>query len=176
MSSGMVLKGLLAFMLGFSLQAAEPPSGEPDARTPIPISRDQAVYEAESLPLDGALATEMGQAGKSVVSSARIPDMRSDRPNGMRLFQFVLDPGEELKVGLDAKGEMLLMRFLRPATETPLASAIQRANLAPTALRRKKISIANVSDAPQEVMLMLTGNCGYAYRMEFQRLKRSVGR
>lgn len=156
--------------LGFGAQvnAEDPP---PDARTPVSIEPGQPAYEAETLLQDGALATNnlLEQSRSTTVSAARIPDMRSERPNGMRLFRLVLAPGEELRIALASKGDRLSMRFLRPAVDTPMASAIRKANLAPEAMRKRKIAIRNATAAPQEAMLMISGACGYAYRLEFQR-------
>lgn len=164
-------RSLLALCLLGSCIQVNAQSAAPDARTPVSIEPGQRVYEAETLLQDGALATNnLLQPPKGTsVSAARIPDMRSERPNGMRLFRLVLAPGEELRIALTSKGDQLSMRFLRPAVETPMASAIRKANLAPEALRKRKIAIGNTTALPQEAMLMVTGACGYAYRLDFQR-------
>jgi len=186
---------LLALLMGAGpLPAQTSPAPPPapieaaDSRKPIPVADDTRVIEEKSLFLDGAMAnlnadkveqfrsgyvtTDTTSSGRSgLASRSGMTENETDAGNGIRLYAFVLQPKEELKLKLKSEDSKLLMRFLAPTSPDAFTKEIRRANLPPAPFRRTQIQIRNSTDTPAKAMLMLTGPVNYPFRIEIQRKK-----
>jgi hypothetical protein len=105
----------------------------------------------------------------TISARAGMEETEIQRPNGLKALRFQLNPKERIKLLMKSKDDNLVMRFVKPVKQNSMSASILAANNPPTPFRRKRIEIANPTEEPQDVILLLMGNCGNAYRMEIER-------
>lgn len=165
----------------------QPPTAPPEAAksaTEIQkVSADVKLIEEKSLLLWSGLANrtrrEPGMTtdpGGGVSMHAAdpnnpaVPDTVEDAPSGIRLYAFLLVPQENLKLRLkcESHGKVVMKMAPRPQQDA-MAAQFRKANMPPRASRASRIEITNVTDQPYEVVLSLSGQMNYAYKLEIER-------
>ena len=129
------------------------------------------VVEEKTLPKDQLQSSvDGGQAIRP--SGPGLSDMSEKGERGMRLIAVTLAPKEKLVVKLTTLDTTKVMiGFATPSQPGPMTDQIMMANRKPAALRARSMEIQNSIDQPFTVLVRASGNLGYAYKMEFQRIK-----
>jgi len=175
----LILAGLLA---GSPPAAAQVVTMEPGAGGPtrsatdaspdqpmkfIPVPRATTFLEEKTLDPDPVFTA---RAGRRPPPSARIPDDLLERSTALKLYAFMLDPGETLKVRLTSELHgKVAVRFLRPSKVDPMDAQFRRIAMMPPPMRASGGTITNVTQAPYQVVLMACGQPGYSYRIDLER-------
>lgn len=97
-------------------------------------------------------------------------DPGGDRANGNRLYVFQLKPGERLFLRLKTENpNKISMNFPPPIYPGIMAAQYRRLANMPAPLRSSKADITNITKQPFDVVLLLSGQVNYSYRLEIDR-------
>ena len=99
---------------------------------------------------------------------------QADQITAMRLYGFTLKPNEEIVFKM--KGEShtkLCMRLAEPLVANRMTPPIKAVNRKPKPIRSSGFSIKNVLAEPYQLILLVYGEPGYKYRIDFTRLRKS---
>lgn len=97
-------------------------------------------------------------------------DAGGDRANGNRAYVFQLKPGERLFLRLKTQDpNKISMNFPSPLYPGIMAAQYRRIANMPVPLRSSKVDITNITKQPLDVLLLLSGQVNYSYRLEIER-------
>jgi hypothetical protein len=123
----------------------------------------RVLEEPEGLPVDLCNGSSAGpSSGAGTGASFK---------QGVRSFRFILHPHETLRVKLkpiDAK--KLQMRLDVPTSKDPGTAQILAINRDERPYRRRLLEFKNPTDQPYSLVLYLTGDAEYKYRLELERI------
>ena len=175
----LVLAGLAAGCTPSSAQVVtmQPGAGGP-TRSAAEASPDQPM-KFLSVPRETTFLAEQtldpdpvftARVGRRPPPSARIPDDLLEPSTALKLYAFLLDPGETLKVRLSSELHgKVAVRFLRPSKVDAMDAQFRRIAMMPPPMRASGGYITNVTTAPYQVVLMACGQPGYSYRIDLER-------
>ena len=122
--------------------------------------------------MQGKAYTDANGNAQSAGFSNESTTDNADQVTAMRLYGFMLAPGEEISFKM--KGESatkLAMRLAQPFVPNGMTPPIQKVNRMPRPLRSSRITIKNILPDPFKLVLMVYGEAGFKYRIEINRAK-----
>ncbi len=170
------MTGLLLLGLPAQAQTTQPITAAKNQMAAVPP--EVLLIEEDSLPLDPSLQSSTRPAESSTAgarsSAAYVEDSRS-KDNGLKLYRFMVAPGETLttKVESDA-AEVVTQRFglLSGPSFTPSAVSkgeINRINRLSRQQRTTKIEFKNFEGRPFPLLLIVYGSVGHPYKIHIAR-------